>query len=720
MIDYIEEQGHSVTLVADENAPPVEVAEKYALVWISASVNHSAIGGKYRSADVPIGSSEALIYRSMGMANRSGFAGQQTRVRSVSTGDVVATTSQAVSYAWGKVSGDADVVAVHRSAPNKSLIFHYDAGAVLADGTVAVQCRAGFFAAAQAPKVLTPAGRSLLDSVIQRLIDCAVPRVPNEVPTLEFVEDQYSTEGTSVSLNLEASDPDPGDSLQFSVDPLPPGLSVDIDTGLISGEISHRGADGSPYSVVATVTDSDGASDSVSFQWTVADDPGVDPPPVEAPNVLVIMTDDQTVEQMRWLPSVLRYMDDGVHYVNSITNYPLCGPSRVTLLTGQYATNHGLECNKGLAANFRSVQQDSLAPWLQAAGVHTIHVGKYLNGYGGRESTRYIPDGWSDWRALAGASAYNYTRFDMVLNGQYRQFGRNGDVSYSTDVLTDQLDDALRQAPTDQPFFAVFTPLAPHYQGGKNYAVPAPRHEDMISDVLRSPNYDSCRGQYECPATGSDLLRPKLTSFERTWIDNGYQTASESLLAVDESFEVITATLAELDRLQDTVIIFTSDNGFLYGEHGIERGKRVAANEALFVPLYIKGPGFDQPRTELAPVSNADLAPTIVDLFGAQPTLTMDGRSLLGPLDPQHAILFQAKQQSGTVGYQGVYADGWIYIDWLGDGRNGLYGPSDIWQMETLDNDDEWNAVESELGALTNQLSRCQGVSCHVNWVAPD
>jgi arylsulfatase A-like enzyme len=440
-----------------------------------------------------------------------------------------------------------------------------------------------------------------------------------------------------------------------------------------------------------------------------------------ATNVVVIMTDDQTVEQMRWLPSIGEYFAAGTTYANSITNYPLCGPSRVTFLTGQHATNHDMPCNPGLATRFhRNREPDSLAPWLQAAGVHTIHVGKYLNGWGGKSDTRYTPAGWDDWRALAGASAYKYTRFDMVVNGEWTRYGRQGQTAYSTDVLADHLVDALGAAPADRPFFAVFTPLAPHFEAGEAFAIPAPRHDGLVDDVLRPDNFDSCQArEASCPDPGSDLFRDPLTSDELDVIDNAYQTTAESLFAVDEAFRRITHTLDDLGRLNDTVIVFTSDNGFAYGEHGIDRGKRVPTREALFVPLLITGPGFATGTSVTQPVGNIDLAPTIVDLFDAEPTTPMDGQSLLDPLTDDRALLIEAKPQDGTRGYDGVYADGWLFIDWVELDRNDLYGPDDPGQTTTLDADPAWDAIEAELAELTATLKACSGPTCRLSWQTP-
>jgi arylsulfatase A-like enzyme len=304
-----------------------------------------------------------------------------------------------------------------------------------------------------------------------------------------------------------------------------------------------------------------------------------------------------------------------------------------------------------------------------------------------------------------------------VVNGEFVRYGVD-EAAYSTDVLTDHLIEAIEAAPSDQPFFAVYAPLAPHFRRGKNFAVPAPRHAGTITDLHRPANYDSCRFRTECPVAGSALRQDKLTGTERSIIDKGYQTASETLLAVDEAFQDIISTLSELGRLDDTVLIFTSDNGFMYGEHGIPKGKIVPTRESLFVPLFISGPGFS-PGVETAPVSNIDLAPTLVDLLDAAATAPMDGVSLLDPPDPHRALLVESKLGNGG-GYVGTFADGWMFIDWNSIRRNDLYGPDDPLQIETLDNDPQWADAQAELDRVTDELTTCSGAACaSITWSSP-
>ncbi len=124
------------------------------------------------------------------------------------------------------------------------------------------------------------------------------------------------------------------------------------------------------------------------------------------PNILVIMTDDQTVEQMRAMPKTQALLAArGTTFANSFVDDSLCCPSRSTFLTGQYAHNHGVRANGGPHGGYVHLDHTNTLPlWLQEAGYYTAHVGKYLNNYG--KSSLAPPPGWSRWLALTDPTVY--------------------------------------------------------------------------------------------------------------------------------------------------------------------------------------------------------------------------------------------------------------------------------------------------------------------------
>ena len=142
--------------------------------------------------------------------------------------------------------------------------------------------------------------------------------------------------------------------------------------------------------------------------------PGTAEEATAKPNIVVVMTDDQTLEQMSALPRTRKLIGtQGVKFKRFYVTDPLCCPSRATFLTGQYAHNTGVISNGGPNGARRLRRAKTLGVWLQRAGYRTAFVGKYLNGYGLEDPER-VPPGWSEWRALLEPTTQSY--FDYELN----------------------------------------------------------------------------------------------------------------------------------------------------------------------------------------------------------------------------------------------------------------------------------------------------------------
>ncbi|HWL89942.1 MAG TPA: sulfatase, partial [Actinomycetota bacterium] len=264
---------------------------------------------------------------------------------------------------------------------------------------------------------------------------------------------------------------------------------------------------------------------------------------------------------------------------------------------------------------FQASESDTIATALDAAGYRTALIGKYLNGYGG--AGLYVPPGWDRWFAFAGGGAYyNYTIFDDAAGPGPVSYGSRP-KDYSTDVVRRKAVGFIRSAPTDAPFFLMVTPFAPHQP-----VVPAPRHVGAFAgapvplrpsvnevNVTDKPAYVRAR-----PMVDPEKVR-RLT--RRRW---------EMLLAVDEMVSRIVAVLEETGRGSNTLVIFTSDNGYLLNEHRWQ-GKLVPYEESIRVPMIVRLPGEIPAGTVSdALVSNVDLAPTLADFAGAP--LAADGVSL--------------------------------------------------------------------------------------------
>ncbi len=375
------------------------------------------------------------------------------------------------------------------------------------------------------------------------------------------------------------------------------------------------------------------------------------------PNIVVVMTDDQTVENMRAMPQVRSLIGDaGMTFDNNVVTYAICCPSRATFLTGQYTHNHGVRSNAAPEGGYTKLDHNNTLPlWLQQAGYVTGNIGKYLNGYGKVDSTE-VPPGWTEWYGAIGNSADKYFNYYMSENGRVVFYAKSPE-EYKSDVFTNMaLDFIRRRAPGaaagGAPFFLWISYHAPHWGNpvepgdptSIQTPVPAPRHKGRFAGLLLppSPAFNEAN-MSDKPA--SMRSRPLLTTTVKNALQEAYRQRLESLLSVDEGVASIMAALQDGGVLDNTMVIFTSDNGFFQGEHRIEFGKILPYEPAVKVPLLIRGPGVLPGRRNTAAVANIDLAPTIVDVAGATPGLTMDGRSLLPMLGGQAAWFSESGQR---------------------------------------------------------------------------
>ena len=225
---------------------------------------------------------------------------------------------------------------------------------------------------------------------------------------------------------------------------------------------------------------------------------------------------------------------------------------------------------------------ETLAVWLQRAGYHTVHVGKYLNGYGDSPSTTFVPAGWSEWYTgtVGRQQFYEYT---VNENGTLVDHGGDAD-DYKDDVVTERAVEVIdRRAPKRKPLFVAVDYVAPH-DGGPNpspqppttacdaTAKPAPRYASAFQSepLPQPPNFNEADVS-DKPDHIAD--NPSLSSGDIDDITRNYRCRLASLLSVDEGVGRILDTLRASRELDDTLIVFTSDNGFLHGEHRIKQGK---------------------------------------------------------------------------------------------------------------------------------------------------
>ena len=439
-----------------------------------------------------------------------------------------------------------------------------------------------------------------------------------------------------------------------------------------------------------------------------------------SPNVVVIMTDDQTVESLRVMTNVKRLLrDQGAAFARSFATYALCCPSRATFLTGQYAHNHGVLGNTPPNGGHAKLDHTNTLPvWLQEAGYYTAHLGKYLNGYG-RADPREIPPGYDEWRGSVDPTTYRFYGYTLNENGRLATYER----AYQTDLYARKaLRIIARRAPLAQPFFLSVAFLAPHSGGprergdpvGQATPVPAPRHRDDFASARlpRPPGFNE-HDVSDKPVWIRN--RPLLTAARIRKIRENYQQRLESLLAVDEAVARIVAALRRAGELNDTLIVFTSDNGFFHGEHRVPSGKVLLYEPSIRVPLIMRGPGIPAGLRLTQRVGNIDLAPTIVDAAGATAGRVMDGRSLL-PLVANPRLTFGRdlliERGPGPATFAAVRASRYLYAEYE-NGERELYDLTrDPYELRSRHGDPAYASVRASLAARLAGLRSCAGPTC--------
>jgi N-acetylglucosamine-6-sulfatase len=438
------------------------------------------------------------------------------------------------------------------------------------------------------------------------------------------------------------------------------------------------------------------------------------------PNVVVLMTDDQTVESLRVMPNVQYLLaDQGVTFDNSFVSYPLCCPSRSTFLTGQYAHNHGVWGNAGANGGYYKLDSTNTLPvWLQRAGYETIHLGKYLNGYGTLDPFE-IPPGWSRWYGSVDPSTYLYFGYTLNENRRLVTYDDSSAANYQTDVYGQKAVDLIeRLAAGPRPFFLSVAFTAPHYGGppdpddppGQTTPSPAPRHRDAFAnEPLPMPPSFNEADVSDKPAAIRHLRL--LSPGKIRAIRENYQQRLESLLAVDEAVGQIVDELNAVGMLDSTYIIFTSDNGFFHGEHRVPAGKILLYEPSVRVPLIVRGPTIPRGQHRSEFVANIDLAPTIVDVAGAEPERVMDGQSLI-PFARDRLLHSGRDILLETRSYAAVRGPNWRYAEHV-TGERELYNLArDRDELNNLQGNPSYDLVKANLALRLARLRKCVGSTC--------
>lgn len=355
------------------------------------------------------------------------------------------------------------------------------------------------------------------------------------------------------------------------------------------------------------------------------------PKPVQHPNFVFILTDDQDVVLDGMLPmnNVLKLIgNQGVTLTNAFVASPLCCPSRSSILTGQYVHNHGA-INNSISGQCSSIrwqegpEKKTFAAHLHYNGYRTFFAGKYLNQYGKNKvgGLQHIPPGWDWWLGLKGNSRYyNYT---LSVNGTLENHGFDPNKDYLTNVIRQRALEFLSQFSYEQPFFMMLSvpashaPFTPEPKYSNNFtSKKAPRTKNFNIKVGKDKHWLLREGVQPLPDDIIDL------------VDDVFRNRLRTLLTVDDMVKDVVEYLESKNQLENTYIIFTSDNGYHLGQFSQPLDKREPYETDIRVPLLIRGPNVPVGGVIKFPTSNIDLAPTFLDLAGLQIPKYMDGISL--------------------------------------------------------------------------------------------
>lgn len=397
------------------------------------------------------------------------------------------------------------------------------------------------------------------------------------------------------------------------------------------------------------------------------------------PNIVFILMDD-----VRWddlgctghpfskTPNIDRIAREGVMFRNAFATTVICSPSRASILTGLHTHSHGIVDNTDRSPASHKLM--TFPQHLQRAGYETAFVGKW---HMGNDATKR--PGFDRWISLKGQGSSH----DPELNVDGKEVQAKG---YVSDVLNEHAIAFLRQ-PHAKPFLLYYSTKAVHPESVQradgslsdptlSNFIPADRHKSLYTGakIPRRPN--ALRAPEGQPALQREIpglppLGPATGSSDEAILNR-----LRMISAVDESIGEIFKTLAASGQLDRTVIVFTSDHGYWYGEHGLSIERRLAYEEGIRIPLLLRYPPKIKAATKRNPmVLTLDLAPTLLELAGAPIPAGLHGKSFMPVLaDANHELrpAFLIEHFSENVfprttrmGYQAVRTEAWKYIHYV-------------------------------------------------------
>jgi arylsulfatase A-like enzyme len=425
--------------------------------------------------------------------------------------------------------------------------------------------------------------------------------------------------------------------------------------------------------------------------------------PPARPNVLVIVTDDQRVETMGVMRKTRRLFGrEGVTYTNAFATTPLCCPARASIMSGRYAHNHGIETQQEGEA-FELEQSKTMQRELKVAGYRTGIFGKFLNGWDLTSSPTYF----DSWAIFSHVEPNGYYGGPWNEDGSVRTVNR-----YTTNFMRSKSLSFLRESEEsdDQPWYLYLAHPAPHapFDPGDRYFDAPVTLWDGNPSVFEADRTDKpawVTSRSDGVNVGRSLRRKQL----------------RTLMSLDDMIGRVFDELEELGEDETTLAFFISDNGFMWGEHGLTQ-KRHPYGPSVRVPFYARWPQTIEPDLVDGRIAaNIDIAPTVYEAAGITPEYETDGRSLFDAEQRDRLLLeFWHTGRGPLPTWASTITDQFQYIEYYSDqglpqGIAEYYDLTvDPWQLDNLLGDSD-TANDPNVPMLSLQLSfdrSCEGSDC--------
>ena len=443
------------------------------------------------------------------------------------------------------------------------------------------------------------------------------------------------------------------------------------------------------------------------------------PPVGTAPNVIFIIADDMRESDMAYMPNLQTLLvGNGIKFTNAFAVNATCCPARASILRGQYPQNNGITRTGDAFKRFHASGKefDTLATRLRNGGYRTGLYGKYLLDYPAAGEPTYTPPGWDEWVAVGREKGYY--NYELIDNGVSTLYGSKPE-EYVTDVLSAKVQASIASVRVDKrPFFLFVAPSAPHEP-----AIPAPRHAGLFStlQVPRTPAFDEA--DVSDKAQWIQNLR-RLNPVVQGEIDAAYRDRLRTLQALDDMLAAIIASLQSAGVLDNTYLIFSSDQGFSLGEHRIKLSKGNSYEENIRVPFVVRGPRVAAGISSASIVLHTDILPSVLSLAGVPVPDYADGRSLLplfGGAEPKpwRSRFLVDHTDSPLIdvpilpaSHTAVRTKKYTYIDYPTTGEHELYDlSSDPNQIASIYASTSANVLQGLADSMV-ALKACAGATC--------